>query len=143
MTAIVDAISAAIDLLLTRVGAATVVAATRRTAIAALPAAAAALLAAAAIGCITAAIWIAAIPHVGMAGAALCAAAVLLAGAGGMALIAHHLNRPIAPRVSPAPSADALVAEGIRLFQNHKGVALAAALVAGLCAGNETKAGRR
>ena len=133
----------AIDMILGRGGAAGVVAATRRTAMAALPMTVAALCAMAAFGCVVAALWLFALPYVGPAGAALCAAGLLLAGALAMALLAKSLTRP-EPRPAPPPiAADALIAEAMRVFRDHKGAVFAAALVAGLCAGNDPGAGRR
>ncbi len=40
---------------------------------------------------------------------------------------------------SSAPSAELLVAEGARLFKEHQGAVLLAALVAGLLVGNDGK----
>lgn len=135
----------AVDMMVGRGRVADVVAATRRTAMAALPLTVAALCAVAAFGCAVAALWLFALPYVGPAGAALCASGLLLAGALVMAALAQSLARA-APRPAPPPppiAADALIAEAMRVFRDHKGAVFAAALVAGLCAGNDPGAGRR
>ena len=136
------ALKGLLDIVLARAQA-SAVAATRRAALATLPAIAALFAALAALGCGIGALWIVAIPYVGQAGAALCATAVLLLAAIVLALTARALSRPPAAPPPAAVSVEALTAEALRLFHDNKAAVLVAALVAGLCAGHDPRAGRR
>lgn len=104
-----------------------------RAVIAGLCAMCAAVLTLAALGCAVAALWIHALPTLGPAGAPLAAAAALL----GATLIAAGaawlvLQRPRRRRVDPGAMPRQMLAEAGRVVGQHKGVALLAALVAGM-----------
>ena len=93
-----------------------------------------AVFATAAIGCAVAALWIYATPYVGPFGAPLVAAGALLAVCLGLALAARRLLRRkrAAPRSAAEPAR--LLAEATRLFKDHRGSILLAALIAGTVA---------
>jgi hypothetical protein len=112
-----------------------VIASVTRTAIAALIAFAAALCAAASVGCAIAALWIYLLPKFGPAGAALAAAAVLLLlGLAALAAAARIVQRKRRPQLPPDATAE-LAAAAARLFKEHQGPVLLAAVIAGLLAG--------
>lgn len=121
-----------------RTGAANITAPVRQGAIKAGAALFAGLLAIAAFGCVTAAIWIFAVPYVGLAGGALIAAAYLLfaglAVVGMVAWIIQKQTRPIAP--NPAEQISPIINQ---LFKEQKGTLLVAALVAGIMAADNQR----
>lgn len=111
--------------------------AVRRMTTAALCASLAGAFAAASVGCAIAALWIFVLPEVGPVGAPLIAAAALLLVCLALLAIARMiLRRRPAPRpATAAPHAAApgsLLAEASRLFDENKGAALFAALLAGV-----------
>lgn len=111
-------------------GVAKIAAPVRNSAIKAGAAIFAGLLALAAIGCVTTAIWIFAVPYLGAAGAALIAAAyLLLAGLGVIGIATWTASTPIAAnRATQTP----LIMN--QLFVEQKATLLMAALVAGMMA---------
>ena len=94
------------------------------------------LLIAAAWGCLCAALWIGLIPALGPVGAPLAVAALCIVVAGILALIAWSLIRRRRAPVSPQLQFDALLGEGSRLINEHKGAALLVAALLGMLAGN-------
>lgn len=96
-----------------------------------------------AVGCAVAALWLYVAPTVGPIGAPLVCAGALLVVAGGLTL-APRLSRrrrrrgPQTAAAQPtAPvSGEAILEEIIQLFKQHKGIALAIALVVGALVGN-------
>ena len=111
-------------------GVAKIAAPVRNSAIKAGAAIFAGLLALAAIGCVTTAIWIFAVPYLGAAGAALIAAAyLLLAGLGVIGIAAWAASKPVA--ANPATQTPLIMNQ---LFVEQKGTLLMAALVAGMMA---------
>ena len=94
------------------------------------------VLAIAAIGCAVAALWIYATPYIGSVGAPLAAAGALLTICLILALAIRRLleRRPAALRSPMDP--EALLADAMRLFKEHKGPVLLAALIAGIVAAN-------
>jgi len=98
----------------------------------------AALTAIAAGGCLTAALWLAVLPHLGPALAAVVCAAALAASGGILVAIAVGVERRPKP-ASPPALADLLRhVDGEVLLRDHKSDLLVAALVAGLVAGGYT-----
>jgi hypothetical protein len=125
---------------LARVGAAdAIVHAAGRFAKATLCAVIAAILVTASIACAVTALWIWEVPRLGPAAAPLVVAGVLLALCLAVLALMQHIlrSRPV-PSASDA-SAEMLLAEAVRLFKDHKGAILMAALVAGLVAGRDEK----
>jgi hypothetical protein len=111
-------------------------AATIRMTTAALCAGLAAMLALAALGCAATALWIVALPALGPVGAPLVVAASLslltrMLAMTGWRIVRHGRQRP---DVTVAP--EFLLSEATRLFSEHKGAVLLAALVAGMAAAN-------
>jgi len=110
-------------------------AATRVTAVA-LCAGLAAVLSLAALGCAAAAFWIGLLPMVGAVGAPLVVAASLTTAALILAASAWLVMRDRRPGPDAAMMPDLLlpdlVSEATRLFREHKGAVLLAALVAGM-----------
>lgn len=98
-----------------------------------------AVFATAAIGCAVAALWIYATPYVGLFGAPLVAAGALLAVCLGLALAARRLLRRRRPASRSIFEPEALIGGAMRLFKDHKGSTLLAALVAGTVAANGTR----
>jgi len=94
------------------------------------------LLIAAAWGCLCAALWIGMIPALGPVGAPLAVAGLCIVIAGILALIAWSLIRRRRAPVSPQLQFDALLGEGSRLINEHKGAALLVAALLGMLAGN-------
>ena len=94
------------------------------------------LLIAAAWGCLCAALWIGLIPALGPVGAPLAVAGLCIVVAGILALIAWSLIRRRRAPVSPQLQFDALLGEGSRLINEHKGAALLVAALLGMLAGN-------
>lgn len=123
---------------LARTGAADMAESARRTAATTLLAIVSGVLATASLGCAIAALWIFADSRIGPSGAALATAGCLLvlclAVLGLLQLVLRRHRRP--PAVG---SPELLLAEATRLFKDHKGTLLVAALVAGLLAGNESR----
>ena len=116
-----------------RSGAATIAVSVRREAIRAGAALVAGLLVLAAVGCVAAAIWIYAVPYVGLAGAALISAAYLLfAGLMTIWISASVLKKETRPVAANLAAQTPLVMN--QLFVEHKGTLLVAALVAGMMA---------
>lgn len=93
-------------------------------------------LTAAAWGCLCAALWIGLTPALGPVGAPLAVAGLCIVIAGILALIARGLVRRRQARVNPQLQFDALIGEGSRLINEHKGAALLVAALLGLLAGN-------
>jgi hypothetical protein len=91
------------------------------------------------VACVLTALWIYAIPHVGAVGAPLIVAGVLfVACLAGIALMRHAMKpRPAQP--TAGVTIEVLQAEATRLFKEHKGTVLVAALVAGLLAGRDER----
>jgi hypothetical protein len=116
-------------------------AAVRRNGVAAGCAVAGAAFAAASIGCAVAALWVFVLPKVGPVGAPLIAAAALLSACLTLLAIMRSILRrrptPLPAAVVP-PAADpaVLIAEAMRLFDENKGAALLAAVLAGISAGS-------
>lgn len=106
----------------------------RRLALATLWGAVTAILAAAGLGCAALALWIWQIPQLGPIGASLTVSALLFAAAlVGLGVLRHVLAAPTAkPSTLAAGSLAPLLGEAQRLFNEHKGAALLAALLAGL-----------
>lgn len=109
-------------------------AATIRMTAAALCAGLAAVLMLAALGCAACALWIVALPSLGPVGAPLVAAAglslvTLILGMTGWRIVRQGRQRPA---ITVAP--EFLLSEATRLFSEHKGAVLLAALVAGMAA---------
>ncbi len=94
------------------------------------------LLAIAAWGCACAALWIALIPALGPAGAPLVVAAACLVFAGVLAFVAWFVMRRRRPRPGDGLQLEALLAQAERFFNDHKGAALLAAVIAGMIAAN-------
>ena len=117
-------------------GSRNIAAAAARISAAALCAISIVVLATAAIACTVAALWIYALPYVGTAGAPLVAAGALLATCLVLALAVQRLlERKRAALRSPMDP-ETLLAEAGRLFKEHKGSILLAALIAGAIAAN-------
>jgi hypothetical protein len=112
-------------------------AATFRMTAAALCIGLAAALLLAALGCAAAALWNFALPSLGPVGAPLVAAAALSTATLILAvaawLIMHHSRR----RPSTTMTSQLLLCEATRLFNEHKGAVLLAAVVAGMAAAND------
>ena len=114
-------------------------AATVRMTAAALCAGLAAVLALAALGCTATALWVLALPTLGPVGAPLVVAACLsvmtliLATAGWLIMRRKRLR----PDIAVAP--EFLLSEATRFFNEHKGAALLAALVAGMAVANGSR----
>jgi len=93
----------------------------------------------AAIGCAVAALWIFAMPYVGSFGAPLVAAGALFAVCLVLALAARRLLRRKRPASGSIFEPEALIGGVTRLFKEHKGSILLAALIAGTVAANGTR----
>jgi hypothetical protein len=95
---------------------------------------AAAVLAMAAMGCAAAALWMWGVPHLGAIGASLVVSATLAAACLTVLAAMKHL-RTHSETAQPSGGTPALLlAEAGRLFKDHKGAILTAALLAGLAA---------
>jgi hypothetical protein len=114
-------------------------AATIRMTAAALCAGLAAVLVLAALGCAATALWILALPALGPVGAPLVVAAslsvmtLILAMAGWLIVRRNRLR----PDIAVAP--EFLLSEATRLFSEHKGAVLLAAIVAGMAVANGSR----
>ena len=91
------------------------------------------------IGCLTAALWVYAIPHVGPAGAPVIAAAFLVVLGAIICVVVWKKAQPKTMRpaqVDPQVALDQASQIVSKVFREHKGAALAAAVIAGLVASN-------
>ena len=109
-------------------------AATVRMTSAAFCASLAAMLAVAAFGCAAAALWIAMLPSLGPVGAPLVVAAGLSIITLVLAMIGWQIVRHGRQSSAIAVAPELLLSEAARLFSEHKGAVLLAALVAGMAA---------
>jgi hypothetical protein len=102
----------------------------------------AAVAATGAVGCLVAALWVAALPHLGPAGAALAAAGAL----GLISLIPIALVFTIGHRgrrqARVSPDTQTALIEVSRLLKESKGAMLLGALIAGLAAGSAHRGSR-
>jgi hypothetical protein len=114
-------------------------AATIRMTTAALCASLAAVLALAALGCAATAFWILALPALGPVGAPLVIAAGLSIVTLILAMIGWRIVRHSRPRSDIAVAPEFLLSEATRLFSEHKGAVLLAALVAGMAVANGSR----
>ena len=110
--------------------------ATGRTAAAVLCAGLGAVLALAALGCAAVALWNYALPFLGPIGAPFVVAAALLGVAMILAFACWRILRPRRPSPGGAMAPQLLLSEAGRLFGEHKGAMLLAALIAGMAAAN-------
>lgn len=99
----------------------------------------AAALLAVSVGCTSAALWIWAVPRFGPVGAPLAVAASLLVLGLAALLLMRHLSRSRRAACRSNPPPDILLAEAMRVFKDHKGSVLLAALMAGLAAGRSER----
>jgi hypothetical protein len=111
-------------------------AATIRMTVVAVCAGLAAVLMLGALGCAATALWIFALPSLGPSGAPLFVAASLLTfalclAASGWIVVRHGRRKSVI-----AETPQLLLDEAARLFNDHKGVVLLAAMVAGMAAAN-------
>jgi len=89
-----------------------------------------------ALGAAIAALWLWVLPFLGPAGTALAMAIVMGLVAAGLIAVACKRMKPLDSEDGVTdPDIDVLLDEGLRIYRNHKGLALAAALVAGLASG--------
>ena len=93
-----------------------------------------AVLAVAAVGCGLAALWTWELPILGAAGASLVVSGILVVAALGAFMVTRRLHLPVKPPAACNPTNALLLAEAGRLFKQHKGSVLMAALLAGLAA---------
>jgi len=107
-------------------------AATVRMAAAAFCASLAVVLALAAFGCAATALWVAALPALGPVGAPLVVAIGLSIATLILAVIGWQIVRHGRQRLDVAVAPEFLLSEAMRLFSEHKGAVLLAALVAGM-----------
>ena len=114
-------------------------AATIRMSAAALCAGLAAMLVLAAFGCAATALWIAVLPALGPVGAPLVVAAGLSIVTLIVAMIGWQIVRHGRQRSGVAVTPEFLLSEATRLFSEHKGAVLLAALVAGMAAANGSR----
>ncbi len=111
-------------------------AATIRMTTAALCAGLAAVLMPAALGCVATALWIFTLPSLGPVGAPLVVAATLSTVVLILATAAWLIMRHSWRRRDAATAPQLLLSEATRLFNEHKGAVLLAAIVAGMAAAN-------
>jgi hypothetical protein len=114
-------------------------AATIRMSAAALCAGLAAMLVLAAFGCAATALWIAVLPALGPVGAPLVVAVGLSIVTLILAMIGWQIVRHGRQRSGVAVAPEILLSEATRLFSEHKGAVLLAALVAGMAAANGSR----
>lgn len=107
-------------------------AATVRMAAAAFCASLAVVLALAAFGCAATALWVATLPALGPVGAPLVVAIGLSAVTLILAVIGWQIVRHSRQRLDVAVAPEFLLTEATRIFSEHKGAVLLAALVAGM-----------
>jgi hypothetical protein len=99
----------------------------------------AAILMFASIGCGAAALWISVGAKLGPAGGAIVTAGAFLVAALAVVAVLRRITEPAAPSAQPGPAhGAALVDEIVGLVDANKGVALTAALLAGLAAGRRS-----
>jgi len=89
----------------------------------------------AALGCAAAALWIFALPALGPVGAPLAVAAALVAATASLATVAWLLMRDSRQGLQGQP----LLTEALRLFSEHKGAVLLAAVVAGMATADSSR----
>jgi hypothetical protein len=114
-------------------------AATIRMTAAALCAGLAAVLVLAAFGCAATALWILVLPALGPVGAPLVVAASLSIVTLVLATAGWLIVRRSRPRSDVAAAPEFLLSEATRLFSEHKGAVLLAALVAGMAVANGSR----
>jgi len=114
-------------------------AATMRMSAAALCAGLAAVLALAAFGCAATALWIVTLPSLGPVGAPLVVAASLSIATVILAMTGWLIVRHSRHESDVAAVPEFLLFEATRLFNEHKGAVLLAALVAGMVAANGSR----
>jgi hypothetical protein len=90
----------------------------------------------AALGSATAALWIFALPSLGPVGAPLAVAATLSTATLVLATAAWLIVRHRRRRIAAATASQLLLSEAMRLFNEHKGAVLLAAVLAGMAAAN-------
>ena len=89
------------------------------------------------------ALWMVALPYLGSLGAALAIAALLLLSSLAMVWITRaqlRSRRTVSAPVAVPPSAEQVLAQGLRLFTEHKGAVLVAPLLAGWATGTTDRA---
>lgn len=91
-----------------------------------------AILAVAGIGCAATGLWIWLASALGHVGASLTVAAVLVIASLGTLAAMRHALAPAKPAPSARDKLDGLAVEALRIFKDHKGPVLLAALIAGL-----------
>ena len=134
-----DGLIKSVIVALARSASADVAASTRQTAAGALSGMIAALLASAAIGCAIAALWIFTAPMIGVPGAALvCAGGLMIASLSVLWLI-PAIAKWLRPKPPQPAAQDILLTEAARLLKDHKALALAGALAAGLLLGGDRR----
>jgi hypothetical protein len=111
-------------------------AATSRIAVVALCAGLAGVLVVAALSCAAAALWIYVLPSLGPVGAPLAVASVLSTLMLILALAAWLVLRRNRARPGAAMAPQLLLSQAVRLFNEHKGAVLVAAIVAGMATAN-------
>ncbi len=111
-------------------------AATIRMTAAAICAAFAAVLILAALGCAATALWIFTLPALGPVGAPLIVAAALSSVTLSLATAAWLIMRHSRRRLGAGAAPQLLLSEATRLFNEHKGAMLLAAVIAGMAAAN-------
>src|SRR5258708_30244002 len=89
----------------------------------------------AAIGCLTAALWIYALPLLGPSGAPAAVTGVFLVVSVALFYAARRLVRPVGPERSTAPPEGSVDAQVAKLIAEHKTTVLVTAFLAGLNAG--------
>jgi hypothetical protein len=114
-------------------------AATIRMTAAALCAGLAAVLVLAAFGCAATALWIVVLPSLGPVGAPLVVAAGLSIVTLILAMTGWQIVRHSRQRADVAAAPEFLLSEATRLFSEHKGAVLLAALVAGMAVANGSR----
>jgi hypothetical protein len=98
------------------------------------------------LGCISAALWLSVLPSLGPVGAPLIVAgflallALILAAAGWL-ILRPKRRRAAAAATSAALAPQMLMAEAARLFKEHKGAVMLAAVIAGMAAANGKRKG--
>jgi len=97
------------------------------------------VLALAALGCGATALWIVALPSLGPVGAPLVVAASLSIATVALAMAGWLVVRRSRPRSDIAVAPEFLLSEATRLFSEHKGAVLLAALVAGMAVANGSR----
>lgn len=99
-----------------------------------------------AAGFVVAALFIYLAPIIGAAGAAIAVAGALLAVAAIAAGVSRYLTRPSGKQQlaeQPGPDLEAVVADAENFVRNNKGLALAAAFIAGMLVADETSRPRQ